>query len=92
MIAAPPQSAPAPQRVTFVLDDTYYQPVRKARKTDGEFTEEITSYGDFSLVTKFQAGDYQTAKTAQLSELLQKGHRGVSNPKIAEAIERIRKE
>ena len=89
LIAAPPPTAPTPQSVTFVLDESYYQPVRKARRKGDQFTEEITSYGDFNIVTKFQAGDYITAKTAQLADLLKKGYAGAMNDAIEEAIQRI---
>ncbi len=91
LILEPPADAPKPQRVTFLLDETYYQPVRKANMQGGKFVEEITSYGDFGLTAKLQAGEYIAAQSAHLSELLKKSYGETSPNAIKEAIQRIEK-
>jgi hypothetical protein len=91
LILEAPAAAPTPQRVTFLLDESYYQPVRKADKQGSQFVEEITSYGDFGLTAKPQAGDYIAAKTANLSDLLKKSYGSTSPSAIQEAIQRIEK-
>lgn len=91
LILEPPAAAPEPRRVTFLLDDSYLQPVRKASRSGNRFVEEITSFGDFHVTAKYQAGDYFTAKAALLSELLRNGHGPNPSDAIQHAILAIQK-
>jgi hypothetical protein len=38
--------------VTYILDESYYDPVVESKKKDASFGEEITSYGDYVIFAK----------------------------------------
>jgi hypothetical protein len=81
---------PKIRQVSFLLDQSYFDPVRKVSKpTDGQFKEEITSFGDFTLVAKVQADGNTFAESAMLSDLLKKGHETDRTPAIDAALKQI---
>jgi hypothetical protein len=41
--------------VTYILDESYYDPVVESKKKNASFGEEITSYGDYVIVAKVRA-------------------------------------
>jgi hypothetical protein len=82
--------SPKVQRVTFVLDDTYEEPLRRARRERTEFAAEITSYGEFAVLAKIETEDEVYAEVGWLSDLLEKGHEGRSSTFIRNALELIR--
>jgi hypothetical protein len=66
--------APEIDRVIYVLDSSYYDPVREA-DTPPDFKEEITSYGDYPVEAKVEMGKRVYVQKAWLSDLLLEGHR-----------------
>jgi len=76
--------------VTYELHETYYEPVRESRRSNEDFVEEITSYGDY-LVRAIVRGKSQTQTlVAELSEALARGHLNEKSPAIDEALNDIR--
>jgi hypothetical protein len=78
-------------KVTYVLDSTYYDPVRVSKDRDNDFAEEISSYGDYVLTVRVQMGKHLYVQEAWLSTLLEAGHAGEADTgPIRDAIEDIK--
>lgn len=81
------------ESVTYVLHDTYYDPVREIkRKTEeDQFLERITSYGDY-LVRLGVSGRSGDSDRTLLTEALRRGHKDDlhSNAAINQAIAELR--
>ncbi len=89
LLVAPAAGSPRIHQVTFLLDETYEQPLRKATRPRNDFGAEITSYGDFAVVAKVEAEDDVHAAVGWLSDLLAKGHATDLTPAIRRAIDSI---
>jgi hypothetical protein len=77
--------------VTYYMDDpTYVNPKGYSADADNEFREEITSYGDVEVVVTVEMPDHRYEQRAWLSNMLENGHAGDSDPAIREALRRIK--
>ncbi len=76
--------------VTYLLDESYYNPVREARDRAAGFTEELTSYGDYDLQAKIRSREGTAAVTTKLSAALEAGHADEVSPQIESALKDIR--
>jgi hypothetical protein len=76
--------------VTYVLHETYYDPVRESRDNKAGFTEVLTSYGDFTVQAKIRTRQGVTTVATPLSSALTAGHEARVTPAIAEALRDIR--
>ena len=84
-------AAPDIDSVTYYMDDeTYWDPVAVSNDRDNDFTEEISSYGDFEVEVTVQMRKHAYKQRAWLSSLLEAGHAGDTSPAIREAINRIK--
>src|SRR5262249_20158344 len=63
-------------KVTYLLDETYYDSVRNTQDRDNDFCEEITSYGNYPIRVKVQIGRQLFVQESWLSELLEAGYAG----------------
>ena len=87
-IAEPP---PDTYAVTYLLHETYYDPVRESRDRVSGFAEDLTSYGDFTVQAKIRTRDGVQTVATPLSRALTDGHAPNLTPPIASAIEEIRR-
>ncbi len=76
--------------VTYMLDDTYYNPVRESRERDAGFAQELTSYGDFTVQAKVRSKGGVTTVATPLSAALRAGHGAELRPGIEAALKDIR--
>jgi len=77
--------------VTYFMDDeTYWDPEAVSNDRDNDFTEEISSYGDFEVEVTVQIGKNAYKQRAWLSTLLEAGHKADSSPAIRNAINRLK--
>ena len=81
-----PARASNVEAATFFLDEsTYHDPIRLVDR-DVNFTERISSYGDFPVIAKVETDDFPTL-TGTLHHLLRRGHpEAVQTPEIAAAL------
>lgn len=77
--------------VIYRLDDTYADPIAASNDRDNDFTEVISSYGDFEIDFSVQMGRHEYKQRAWLSSLLEEGHEGEDSPSIRDAIKYIQK-
>jgi hypothetical protein len=76
--------------VTYLLDDTYYDPARESRDQSGGFSEVVTSFGDFTVQAKVRSRGGVTTVATPLSAALEAGHGERLLPEIEEAVKAIR--
>ncbi|MBZ5614667.1 MAG: hypothetical protein LAO23_11710 [Acidobacteriia bacterium] len=76
--------------VTYLLHETYYNPVRESRDRTVGFTEDLTSYGDYTVQAKIRSREGIIAVATQLSAALAAGHAGYVSPEIESALKEIR--
>lgn len=90
LVFEPARSADV-EGVTFVLDqNTYHDPIRLV-DADTDFTERISSYGDFPVIAKVEADDFATL-TGTLHHMLRRGHpESERTPEISAALADIAK-
>lgn len=76
--------------VTYTLHDTYYDPVREARNSEDKFSEELTSYGDYTVQanTRTKAGVFTIS--SKLSRSLAASYEDQITPEIQAALNDIR--
>src|SRR5262245_16351504 len=80
-----PAPAKGVEGVTFFLDASYHDPVRLVDK-EVNFTERISSYGDFPVIAKVETDDFSTV-SGTLAKLLRRGHPDADkNPALSQAI------
>jgi hypothetical protein len=78
--------------VTYKLDPTYHQPIRKVPNVVPAFEESLTSYGDYEVQAALDARHGATMLKTSLSEALEKYYKDHEfAPEIAKAIEDIRR-
>ncbi len=75
--------------VTYMLDETYYERVRESRE-EGNFKEELTSYGDYVIQAKIRSPSGIETIAAPLSGALEMGHAGETSPAIQQALSDIK--
>jgi hypothetical protein len=76
--------------VTYLLDESYYDPVREARDRDTGFAEDLMSYGDYTVQAKVRSREGVAAVAIPLSAALEAGHGKDSSAEIASALNDIR--
>lgn len=76
-------------RVTYQLDDSYYDPVREVRDRDAQFSEEIESYGDYEIKATIRLKDHAILTSRALSEALREAHGDNPDPDVRKALEEI---
>jgi hypothetical protein len=76
--------------VTYILHDSYYNPVREALDVSENFAEEIKSYGDYTVQAKIRSKTGVATVATQLSAALQAGHNDSSSSQIQSALNEIR--
>jgi len=76
--------------VTYLLDETYYNPVRESRDSATGFAEEFTSYGDFTVQAKVRSKEGVVPVAAPLSAALEAGYGTSVSPEIEQALKDIR--
>lgn len=76
--------------VTYVLDDSYYEPIREARKSENKYAESLTSYGDYTVQAKIRTKGGILSLAIPLSEALSSGHEEIT-PDIAAALTDIKR-
>jgi len=75
--------------VTYVLHETYYEPVRESRDYYTGFPEDLTSYGDYNVQAKIRTKSGILTVASLLSEALKAGHKGEMTPDIETALKDI---
>ena len=58
--------------VTYTLDDSYYEPIREVRRAGRQFSEPITSFGDFKVRAELRTKEGTIAIGEKLSTLLKR--------------------
>jgi hypothetical protein len=76
--------------VTYILHETYYDPVRESRDRATGFGEDPTSYGDYTVQAKVRTPERLLTEAVTLSSALANGHQQHLTPPIAAAIADIR--
>lgn len=78
-------------KVSYLLGETYYDPIRNSKDRDNDFCEEITSYGNYPIKVKVQIGSHLYVQESWLSELLEAGYAaGGANEVIRQALRDIK--
>ncbi|NJN63524.1 MAG: hypothetical protein HC882_00720 [Acidobacteria bacterium] len=75
--------------VTYELHESYYEPVRESRRRGDQFSEEITSYGDYEVRATVRGKARSQVVVAELSEALRRGHGRNPSPALAKALRDI---
>lgn len=75
--------------VTYILHPTYYDPVREVRDKDSDFTEELTSYGDYEIQAKVRSSEYPLPLRRDLYDALAETYSKNLNPDILKALKDI---
>ncbi len=75
--------------VTYVLHETYYEPVRESLNIDDNFSEDLSSYGDYSVQAKIRTKNGTISIASMLSLALVHGHKGQGTQAIEDAIKDI---
>lgn len=78
-------------KVTYQLDPTYYDPLREVRDRSSQFSEELTSYGDYVVQAKIRTKDHSIVTTRHLYEALREAHGESLDPVIQKALSDIEK-
>jgi|GEM_PF-6130351 len=76
--------------VTYKLDESYQDPMREARNAAEEFSEELTSYGDYPVLAQIRTKLGVEPVSAALSQALELGNQGKLTPEIQDALDNIR--
>jgi hypothetical protein len=76
--------------VTYLLDESYHNPVREARDGEGGFSEDLTSYGDYTVQAKIRSREGILTVAAPLSAALEAGQAMDASPEIVSALQEIR--
>jgi hypothetical protein len=84
------QPPPDAYAVTYILHETYYDPVRESRDRATSFGEDLTSYGDFTVQAKVRTPERVLTLAVPLSTALTNGHHQHLTQPIAGAIDDIR--
>lgn len=85
-IADAPEDA---HRVTWQLDESYYDPIRDARNPDSGFAEELTSYGDYEVKAIVRVKDRPILASRNLADALRETHGGSDTAEIRAALRAI---
>jgi pYEATS domain-containing protein involved in immunity len=83
---APPDT----HAVTYQLDPSYYDPIRTVRGSQGNFAEEITSYGNYYVQARVRARDRVIPAGANLYQALLRSHGNSNDEAIRKALADIR--
>lgn len=75
--------------VTYLLDETYYDPVRESREPESAFPLELTSYGDYTLQAKIRTKERVETVATPLSAALRRSYRDNPTPQIEAALRDI---
>ena len=71
--------------ITYMLDETFVNPVREARK-DSEFAEEIQTYGDFPVIAKVRTREGIQTVSVRLTEALRETYGAQQSAAITAAL------
>lgn len=83
----PPQDAYA---VTYLLHETYYDPIRESRDRESAFAEEIMSYGDYTIQAKVRTHNNVETLAIPLSAALERTYGDNRTQQIEAALRNIR--
>lgn len=75
--------------VTYELDESYYDPTRESREKSSNFSEEITSYGDYIVKAKIRTRSGVETIAAALSKVLQESYGKIKVKEIKRALKDI---
>jgi hypothetical protein len=75
--------------VTYLLHETYYEPVRESVNAVQNFAEDLTSYGDYTVQAKLRTKQGIVTIASPLSQALAEGHQGQCTPAIEAALKDI---
>jgi hypothetical protein len=75
--------------VTYQLHETYYNPSRESRRRSEGFTQDITSFGNFTIQARIRTSTHVETVAADLYQALRRSHNDASRPEVAEALENI---
>lgn len=76
--------------VTYVLHETYHDPIRESRDRTKGFAEDLTSYGDYTVQAKIRTRGGVLTIASSLSIALATGHAGKLTPPVESALKDIR--
>ena len=76
--------------VTYQLDKSYRNPIRKIPSGVPEFEEYTTSYGDYPVSVEIRGRDFPYSLREMLSNALENRYGAEANPEIRGAIEAIK--
>ncbi len=77
--------------VTYQLHESYYDPIREVSHKRKEFSEDITSYGDYTVIARVRRKSRTDAVSRLLSRALSDGHlRDLTRP-VEQAIGELTK-
>jgi hypothetical protein len=75
--------------VTYLIDESYYEPVRESRDPAQGFPEDLTSFGDYPIQAKIRTKGGVLSVMAELSTALKAGHELHLTPAIETALKDI---
>ncbi len=75
--------------VTYLLDETYYDPVHESRDQKSFFPTELTSYGDYTLQAKVRTRERVETVATPLSAALKRSYLDNPTPQIEAALRDI---
>ena len=77
-------------RVTYELDDSYYDPLRDAIDPSSSFSEDLTSYGDYLIQARVRAKDHTLLAKRSLFDALMESYSDSTDPDILRALTDIK--
>ena len=75
--------------VTYELDESYYDAIRESKQKGSNFSEEITSYGDYIVKAKVRTQKKVETIAVTLSKALQSSYANTELKEIKKAVEDI---
>jgi hypothetical protein len=76
--------------VTYGLHSSYYDPIREAINPAADFSEKITSYGNFEVTAKLRTKSGPSRLRRSLYDALQESHGEDKNEDVQRALRSIR--
>jgi len=76
-------------RVTYHLDDSYYDAIRDVNDRSTGFAEELTSYGDYEVKASIRVKDRAILTSRGLADALREAHAESTDPTVQKALRDI---
>lgn len=80
---------PSTYAVTYLLHESYPNPLREVRDKDADFPLETTSYGDYTVTAKVRHPEGVDIVTVDLARSLYEKYKNSNDPDIQQALKDI---